>query len=130
MHCTLRIAHCEGDIISDDLQNLLLPISKDATWYRLIYAYGNHIKVRGAQVDLSICDSGVPTTFLQSCCSSSSNMNMRTTNLKYVKWVEEIISVDYEKFHVVVLYCTWALVNRIGALTTVKYDKYGFTLQI
>jgi hypothetical protein len=53
---------------------------------------------------------------------------MRTTNLEYVGWVDEIISVDYGKFEVVVLYCTWAQANKRGARATMKCDKYGFTL--
>ena len=44
---------------------------------------------------MSTCDSGVAATFLQSCRSSSSDKNMWTTNLEYVGWVDEIISVDY-----------------------------------
>ena len=99
------------DVVSDDVQALLLPPSRNAKGYMSMYAYGNHIRVRGAEANLSTCDSGVTTTFLQSCRSSSSDMNMRTTNLEYVGWVEEIISVDYEKFEIVVLYCTWAQAN-------------------
>ena len=53
---------------------------------------------------------------------------MKTTNLEYVGWVEELISVDYGKFEVVVLYCTWAQANRSGARATIKCDEYGFTL--
>ena len=56
-------------------------------------------------MDLSTCDSGVTATFLQSCHASNSDRNMRTANPKYVGW-GGIISVDYGKFKVVVLYCT------------------------
>ena len=93
-----------------------------------MYAYGNHIKVRGAEADLSTCDSGVATTFLQSYRSSNSDKNMRTAILEYVGWVEEIINVDYGKFEVVVLYCTWARTNRSDACATMKCNEYGFTL--
>ena len=51
-----------------------------------------------------------------------------TAPLEYVGWVEEIISVDYDKFEVVVLYCTWARANRSGARAIMKSDEYGFTL--
>ena len=117
-----------GDVVSDDVRALLMPPSRDAKGYRSMYAYGNHIRVRGAEADLSTCDSGVAGTFLQSCRSSSSDKNMRTAPLEYVGWVEEIISVDYGKFEVVVLYCTWARANRSGARATMKSDEYGFTL--
>jgi hypothetical protein len=52
---------------------------------------------------------------------------MRTTNLKYVGWVEEIINMDYEKIKVVVLYCTWAQANRSGTRATMKCNEYDFT---
>jgi hypothetical protein len=32
---------------------------------------------------------------------------MRTANLEYIGWVDEIIGVDYGKFEFLVLYCTW-----------------------
>ena len=117
-----------GNDVSEDVLALLLPPRREAKGYKAMYAYGNHIRVRGAEADMSTCDSGVAATFLQSCRSSSSDKNMRTANLEYVGWVDEIISVDYGKFEVVVLYCTWAQANKRGARATMKCDEYGFTL--
>ena len=88
------------------MQALLLPPSRDAKGYRSMYAYSNHIRVQGAEVDLCTYDSGIAATFQQSCCASSSDQNMRIANLEYVGWVEEILSVDYGKFEVFVLYYT------------------------
>jgi hypothetical protein len=31
---------------------------------------------------------------------------MRTANLEYIGWVDEIIRVDYWKFELLVLYCS------------------------
>jgi hypothetical protein len=42
--------------------------------------------------------------------------------------VEEIISINYGKFEVVMLYCTWARTNRNGVCVTMKSDEYSFTL--
>ena len=117
-----------GDVVSDYVRALLLPPSRDAKGYMSMYAYGYHIRIRGVEADLSTCDSDVAATFLQSCRSSSSNKNMRTTNLEYVGWVEEIISVECGKFEVVVLYCTWAQVNSSGTRATMNCDEYGFTI--
>ena len=91
-----------GNEVSEDILALLLPPRREAKGYKAMYAYGNHIRVRSAEVDMSTCDSGVAATFLQSCRASSSDKKMRTANLEYVGWVDEIISVDM----VVVLYCT------------------------
>ena len=95
-----------------------------------MYAYGNHIQVRGAEASMSTCDSEVAITFLQSCRSSSSDKNMKTTNLEYVGWVDEIISTDYMKYEVVVLYCTWAQTNKREARATMKCDEWIHIVQI
>ena len=47
-----------GDVVSNDVRALLLPPSRDAKGYKSMYAYNNHIRVRGAKVDLSTCDNG------------------------------------------------------------------------
>lgn len=117
-----------GNGVSENVLALLLPPKREAKGYKAMYAYGNHVRVRGAETDMSTCDSGVSATFLQSCRASSSDRNMRTVSLEYVGWVDEIISVDYGKFEVVVLYCTWAQANKRGARATMKCDEYGFTL--
>ena len=69
-----------GNDVSEDIFALLLPPRREAKGYKAMYAYGNHIRVRSAEVDMSTCDSGVAATFLQSCRSSSSDRNMRTAN--------------------------------------------------
>ena len=61
-----------GNDVSEDVHALLLPPRREAKAYNAMYAYGNHIRVRGAEASMSTCDSGVTTTFLQSCHSSSS----------------------------------------------------------
>jgi hypothetical protein len=38
--------------------------------------------------------------------TKSSGYNMRTVNLEYIRWVDEIIGVDYGKFELLVLYYT------------------------
>ena len=53
---------------------------------------------------------------------------MRTANLEYIGWVDEIIRVDYEKFELFILYCTWVQANRTGACAIMKHDEYRFTL--
>ena len=124
----LEVQMSKGDDVEDDVKALMYPPSRDAKSYRSMYAYGNHIRVRGAEVDLSTCDSGVAATFSQACRASSGDRNMRTANLEYIGWVDEIIGMDYGKFEVIVLYCTWVQANMRGARATVKHDEYGFTL--
>jgi len=53
----------KGVVVSEDVQILLLPPSRDAEGYKSMYAYRNHIRVREAEVDISTCDSGVAIRF-------------------------------------------------------------------
>jgi len=124
----LEVEMSKGDNVEDDVKALMYPPSRDAKSYRSMYAYGNHIRVCGAEVDLSTCDSGVAPTFSQECRASSGDQNMRTANLEYIGWVDEIIGVDYGKFELIVLYCSWVHANMAGARATMKRDDYGFTL--
>ena len=52
-----------GTEVDEDVLGLVLPPSCEAKSYRSMYAYGNHIRVRGAKVDLSTSDNGVASTF-------------------------------------------------------------------
>jgi hypothetical protein len=117
-----------GDNVEDDVKALMIPPSRDAKSYRSMYAYGNHIRVRAAEVDLNTCDSGVAATFSQACRASRNDRNMRTANLEYIGWVDEILGVDYGKFELVVLYCSWVQANVFGARATMKRNEYGFTV--
>jgi hypothetical protein len=96
----------EADV-SMDVQALLMPSSRNAKSYKSIYAYGNHIRVRSIKANMNTCDSGVAAIFSQACRASSSCRNVRTTDLEYIGWVEEIVGVDYGEFELIVLYCTW-----------------------
>ena len=93
-----------------------------------MYAYRNHIRGRNVESNMNTCDSGVATTFLQACRASNNDQNVRTTNLEYIGWVEEIIGVDYGEFELIVLYCTWVRANLRGTGATMKRDDYSFTL--
>ena len=111
-----------------NVQALLMPPSRNAKSYKSMYAYGNHIRVRNIESNMNTCDSGVAAIFLQACRVSNDDQNVRTTNLEYIGWMEEIIGVDYGEFEFIVLYCTWMRANLRGAGATMKRDDYGFTL--
>lgn len=118
----------QGIDVSMDVQALLMPPSRNAKSYKSMYAYGNHLRVRSVESNMNTCDSGVAATFLQACRASNNDRNVRTANLEYIGWVEEIIGVDYGEFELIVLYCTWVRANLRGAGATMKRDDYGFTL--
>ena len=105
----------------------MLPPSDQAKLYRSMYAFGNHVPVRSAQAQLTTTDFGAATTFRQLCRSDLKDTNPKVAELEYVGWVEEILSVDYGLFEVVVLYCNWVAANMKGDGATMKHDEYGFT---
>ena len=117
-----------GTEVHEDVLGLVLSPSREAKSYRSMYAYGNHIRVRGAEVDLSTCDNGVAAPFSQSCRSSRKDKNHMLANVEYVGWVEEIIGADYGKFELLLLYCKWVQATWIGPWATMKRDEHGFTL--
>ena len=114
--------------VSMDVQALLMPPSRNTKSYKSMYAYGNHIQVRSVESNMNTCDSGVAATFLQVCRASNSSRNVRTLNLEYIGWVEELIGVDYGEFELIILYCTWVRANLRGVGATMKCDDYSFTL--
>ena len=118
----------QGTDVFMDVQALLMPPSRNAKSYKSMYAYGNHIRVQSIEANMNTCDSGVAATFSQACRASSSSRNVRTADLEYIGWVEEIIGVDYGEFELIVLYCTWMRANLRGVGATMKRDDYGFTL--
>ena len=96
----------QGIDVPMDVQALLMPPSRNTKSYKSMYTYSNHIRVRSVESNMNMCDSGVATTFLQACRASNNDRNVRTANLEYIGWMEEIIGVDYGEFELIVLYCT------------------------
>ncbi len=71
-----------------------------------MYAYGNHIRVKSAKVNLVIMDSRVAATFTTMCKSMDiQNNNLIKVDLEYVGWVEEILKLDYGTTCVIALSC-------------------------
>ena len=114
--------------VEEDAKNLTLPPSCEAKSYRIIYAYGNHIRVRSAEVELPTSDSGIAAMFSQACHANMKDQNHTVANVEYVGWVEEIIGVDYGKFELLLLFCKWAQATWNGPQATMKRDEYGSIL--
>jgi hypothetical protein len=93
-----------------------------------MYAFGNHLRVANTKHHLATSHSRVTTTFEQVCASHSNDQNPMVASIKYVGWIEEILELDYGRFHIVVLLCNLVVANYGSIMTTMKCDKYGFTL--
>lgn len=77
------------------MKALMMPPLQDAKSYQSMYAYWNHIRIYGTEVDLATCDNRVAATFSQSCRTSAWNRNLRTANLECNRWIDEILRADY-----------------------------------
>ena len=117
-----------GEAIDEDVLVLSLPPFSHIILYRSMYAFGNHICVHTTEGSLTTVDSAVVATFSQHCQSSVHDMNFKAANLEYVRWMEEILAVDYGRFVLVVLYCNWMMTIMVGNNATMKRDDYGFSL--
>ena len=74
-----------------------------------MYTFGNHVRVCCTEEYLSTGDYGVAATFFQRCRTSVHAKNLKAENLKNMRWVEEILAVDYGRYKLVVLYCNWVI---------------------
>jgi hypothetical protein len=77
-------AKTEGEDIDENVLVLSLPPSSQATSYRSMYAFKNHIRVHSAERTLTTVDSGVAATFSQNCWSGVHAKNLKAANLEYV----------------------------------------------
>jgi hypothetical protein len=70
-----------------------------------MYAFGNHIHVASAKEHLTTFGNGVATTFEQACVLRPNDQRLVIAKLDYVKWVEEILELNYGVLNIVVLLC-------------------------
>ena len=127
LKAVIRAIEDGDEEVPQDVKALMLHPSDVAKSYRSMYAFGNHIRVRSAEAQLTTVDSIVAATFRQLCRVGIKDRNLRAVELEYVEWMEEILSVDYGHFEVVVLYCNWVVANMKGDGATMKRDDYSFT---
>jgi hypothetical protein len=74
-----------------------------------MYAYGNHIRVKSAEINLVTVDSKVAATFTTMCKSSEQDSSPIRAYLEYVGSIEESLELDYGTTCVIVL--LWVKVN-------------------
>jgi hypothetical protein len=93
-----------------------------------MYAFENHLRVAITKYHLATSNSRLVATFEQKRVSHSNDQNPMVPSIKYVGWIEEILELDYGRFHIVVILCNWVVANYGGTMTTMKREKYGFKL--
>ena len=96
--------------------------------FRALNAYGNHYRVRSAELSLRTCDSGVAAVFRRPWRSGLRDQNPVEAAVEYVGHLHEILELDYTTHCVVILVCEWVKANYAGTNATVKKDRLGFTM--
>jgi hypothetical protein len=77
---------------------------------------------------MKTCDSGIAATFTRPCRVGAHDSNPVMANVEYVRYLEEIIQLNYQQLSVVVFLCHWVRANYHGQNATIKKDNWGFTL--
>ena len=99
-----KLANNVADIHLNVTHLYQLP-SQEATKYRSMWAFGNHIRVASAERQLVTSDSGIAATFRRPCRSGLRDCNPVMANIEYVGTVEEILEINYRGLCVTVLVC-------------------------
>jgi hypothetical protein len=68
-----------------------------------MFVFGNHIHVASVEEHLTTRDNGVVATFEQAYVLGPNDQRLVIT--KYVRWVEEILELNYGVLNIVVLLC-------------------------
>jgi hypothetical protein len=75
---------------------------------------------------MSTSDSGVATSFERFQRLSIDDPNPEVRREEYLRWIEEILELNYKEHCVVVLACNWVKARYMGPNPTFVRDKYGF----
>jgi hypothetical protein len=99
-----------------------------ATGYRAMFARGMNFRMHSAKEEKVTCDSGIASALLRACLGRGSENQGHFEPAGYIRWIEEILELEYQSHYCVVLVCAWvrAYPEREGA--SVIRDRYGFTL--
>ncbi len=117
-----------GEGVVEDVISINSPPSDLAIGYWSMCAFGNHLQVEKCKISFSnhrfkgSCHIWIGTSF------HSNDQNPIVVLIVYVGWIEKTLELDYWRFQIVVLLCSWMVANYKGFVTNVKCDEYGFTL--
>ncbi len=99
----------------------------EATTYRAMYAFGNHLCVSSGEKHLITRNSSIVAMFEQECVLRPNYQWPILVKLEYVGWIEEILELHYGIFNIRVLFCNWVKANFTWNGATIKRNKYSFT---
>ncbi len=80
-----------------------MPPTLETNPYQAMWAYSTYIHGSSVEEHLTTCDNGVATISEQKCVFGPSDQNPMLAKLKYVRWVEEILKLQYMVLNIIVL---------------------------
>ena len=96
------------------------PLSLVAQKFRAMNAYGNHYRVKTAEVSLTTCNSGIATKFRRPWKSGLEDQNLVEAVVEYVSILQEIVELDYTSHCVVIFVGEWVKASYTGSNAIVK----------
>jgi hypothetical protein len=71
------------------------PPTLEATTYRAMYTFGNHLRVSSGEKHFTTKNNGIAFMFEQECVLGPNDQCLILVKLEYVSWIEEILELNY-----------------------------------
>ena len=117
-----------GEDVGDDVTQYAQPPERYAISHRKMYAFGMHLRVRGAEGGLVTRDSCVVASFTRQLPWGLRNGRPIETTEEYVGYIEEILELDYRNHCTTILVCDWVRQSQDPRHPNITRDQYGFTV--
>ena len=104
------------------------PLTLVAQNFHAMNAYGNHYRVKTAELSLTTCDSGIAAKYRRPWRSGLRDQNLVEAVVEYVGNLQNIVELDYTNHCIVIFVCEWVKANYAGSNATIRKDQIGFTI--
>ena len=111
----------------DEFEESKLP-EKVAIAYPVMYAHGMYSRIKLAEDDKVPCDSGVVAIIWRRNRGRRVDRAWELENREFVRWIKEILKLDYRNHYYIVFICSWIPTNMSGPNAKVVCDDYRFIL--
>ena len=124
----VKDAYYANQQLQDDIVQYSQPPERYATAHRQMYSHGMHLRIRSSEAGLITRDSCVVASFTQQLRWGICNGRPIERTQEYVRYIEEILELDYRNHCTTVLVCDWVKATRDARYPNIQRDRYGFTI--
>jgi hypothetical protein len=123
----VRIKTVNGVEVDLDVLHFFGPPNHIAYTYKSMWAYGNHSQIDENEGHMAHAtyDSGAACISNQGSWCFALDQNIIVANMHHVGVLKEIIVVLFGGLRLMVMRCSWILINTRGNVT-MKQDEYGW----